>query len=120
LVLLPLVIFFELVFLMGLSLGLSALNVHYRDIQHILGNVMTLWFFLCPILYPAKQVPEKVRFTLWLNPVSTFTRMYQNIFLEGRFPNPLLIVFAAVVSFAAFYVGCRIFNRYRDEFAELV
>ncbi|MCL4131444.1 UNVERIFIED_CONTAM: hypothetical protein GTU68_005863 [Idotea baltica] len=119
-VFLPIVIFFELIFLMGLSLGLSALNVHYRDIQHILGNIVTLWFFLCPILYPAKQVPEKVRFTLWLNPVATFTRMYQNIFLEGRFPNPLLIIFAVVVSVAAFYLGCRIFNRYRDEFAELV
>ena len=41
---LPLVVLIELTFLLGLGLGLSALNVHYRDIQHVLGNFITFWF----------------------------------------------------------------------------
>ncbi|HQH25988.1 MAG TPA: ABC transporter permease [Oligoflexia bacterium] len=117
---LPVVILIELLFLLGLSLALSALNVRYRDIQHILGNLMTLWFFLCPIIYPAGNVPERFRLSLTLNPVAVFTQMYHNIFIEGTLPGlrPLLITFG--VSCITLCVGNWIFNRYREEFAELV
>jgi ABC-type polysaccharide/polyol phosphate export permease len=117
---LPLVIAVETIFLLGLSLGLSALNVHFRDIQHILGNLITLWFFLCPILYPVENIPEKFRFTMLLNPVAVFTQMYQQIFLENAFPSFTKLGIGFALSFFVFFLGCQIFNRYRDEFAELI
>lgn len=120
LLVLPVVIFFELIFLIGLSLGLSALNVHYRDIQHILGNFMTLWFFLCPIIYPVANVPERWRFTLLVNPVAIFTEMYQGIFLDGVMPSGTKLVLVAAVSGITFILGCLVFNRYRESFAELI
>ncbi len=117
---LPLVIGIELVFLIGLSLLFSALNVHFRDVQHILGNMITLWFFLCPILYPTEQVPEGIRFTIWLNPVATFTEMYHSIFMEGVSPAFGTVILSLAIACITFYLGCSVFNRYRDEFAELV
>lgn len=117
---LPVVILVEAIFLMGLSLMLAALNVHYRDIQHILGNLITLWFFLCPILYPSRLVPEEIRFTLWFNPVAYFTEMYQGMFLDGVSPSLMLLAWSMVISTLSLLVGCLVFNRYRDEFAELV
>ena len=120
LVYLPAVILVEMVFLLGLSLMFSALNVHFRDIQHILGNLITLWFFLCPILYPARLVPEEIQFTLWLNPVAHFTQMYQGMFIDGVAPGMLSLAVSALVAFFTFAVGCVVFNHYRDEFAELV
>lgn len=116
----PVVIAVELLFLAGLSLGLSALNVYYRDVQHILGNVMTLWFFLCPILYPVKNVPEHLRFTLYLNPVALFTEMYQGLLIDGAFPDLKLLGIAGAMSLLTFLLGNLVFNRYRDGFAELV
>ena len=110
----------ELVFLIGLSLALSALNVHFRDVQHILGNVMTLWFFLCPILYPASNIPEAFRATLFLNPVALFTEMYQGIFLEGAVPSLMSISATTLVALAVLYAGNMIFSYYRDSFAELI
>jgi len=117
---LPLVIIIELVFLMGLSLAFAALNVHFRDIQHILGNLLTLIFFLCPIIYPITNVPERFRFTLQLNPIAAFTQMYHEIFLQGVFPHATLVAVTAVVSLLTFMIGNLIFNRYRESFAELV
>lgn len=117
---LPVVIFLELMFLIGLSLGLSALNVHYRDVQHILGNLMTLWFFLCPIIYPITNVPERFRFTLLLNPVALFTEMYHKILIDGGYPEPLKLLFVFAVAGASLVAGSMIFNRYREDFAELV
>lgn len=117
---LPLIVIIQLVFLLGLSLILSALNVHYRDIQHILGNLLTLVFFLCPIIYPASNVPEKLRFTLLLNPVALFTQMYQGAWLDGVLPHAAELVLVADISVIVFLVGCWIFNYYRESFAELV
>lgn len=117
---LPVIILLELLFLLGLGLALSALNVFYRDIQHILGNFLTLWFFLCPVIYPASNVPEKFRFTLYLNPVSLFTEMYQKTILEGLLPNIEIFALATGVSLFTFCLGNMIFNRYREGFAELI
>ncbi len=36
----------------GLSLGLSALNVKYRDVGQALPFVLQLWFFLSPVAFP--------------------------------------------------------------------
>ena len=117
---LPIVIIVELVFLLGLGMALSALNVHYRDIQHILGNLITLWFFLCPIIYPVANIPERFHFTVILNPIALFTEMYQGIFLEGAAPSGMRLLLVCAVSLLTFLIGARVFNYYREDFAELV
>jgi len=117
---LPLIIMVELIFLLGLSLFLSALNVHYRDIQHILGNLMTLLFFLCPIVYPVSNIPSRFRFTLFLNPVALFTEMYHQVFLQGTFPNMSWLGLTLAFALLFFCIGNLVFNHYREGFAELV
>ncbi|MCC6954560.1 MAG: ABC transporter permease [Deltaproteobacteria bacterium] len=117
---LPIVIALELLFLAGLGLALSALNVYFRDIQHLLGNFLTFWFFLSPVIYPATSIPEKLRFTLFLNPIALFTQMYHGMFLDGRFPELLPLVLVGAISLLTFVIGNWVFNRYREEFAELI
>ncbi len=117
---LPLILFLQLLFMLGLSLILSSLNVYYRDIQHILGNLITLWFFLCPIIYPASSVPERFRFSLTFNPMAQIIQQYHNIFLEGVFPSLINIAALGGMAFIVFFAGCYVFNLYRDQFAESV
>lgn len=116
----PVIVFIEFIFLWGLGLGFSALNVYFRDVQHILGNVVSLWFFLCPIIYPAESVPQKFAFTLWVNPIALFTQMYHLALLQGVWPQWEMIAMASGVSGIALIVGNLIFNCYREGFAELV
>ena len=47
----PLPILVQLVLTIGLALLISALTVHFRDIQCILAHLLHLWFFASPILY---------------------------------------------------------------------
>ena len=118
--LLPVVIAVELIFLLGLSLLFSALNVFFRDVQHILGNVITLWFFLCPILYPASQVPDKFKFSLIVNPVALFTQMYQQIIIDGVMPSAEMLLLTTCISLVVLIVGNAVFSHYREGFAELI
>ncbi|MCC6933509.1 MAG: ABC transporter permease [Deltaproteobacteria bacterium] len=116
----PLIIFIELIFIVGLALALAAINVHYRDVQHILGNVLTFLFFLSPILYPVENVPAELKITLLVNPLAYFTQMYQAIFTQGVNPSGLYLGVSACCAGLSFVIGNMIFNHYREDFAELV
>lgn len=119
-VFLPILIALQLLFMTGLSLILSALNVYYRDIQHILGNIFTFLFFLCPIIYPATNVPERFRFTLTLNPISLLIINYQRILLDKTRPPFFDLGVLLIVGLIVFAIGCWVFNRNRDHFAESI
>jgi lipopolysaccharide transport system permease protein len=110
----------QCVFTLGLVLSLAALNVHYRDVQHVVANLLLLWFFLTPIVYPPSQVPERLHPLLWANPVALFTEIYRDIFVTPVGPN--LEAFGALTIYAlvSILVGAKIFDGYRDTFPELV
>lgn len=117
LLILPVVIFLQLLFLTGIVVGLGSLNVLYRDIQHIVGNAITLLFFLNPIVYSASIVPERFQWALMLNPFSLWTITYQSIILEGIVPW-INIGLLATFSLISVIVGNLVFNNYRELFAE--
>jgi lipopolysaccharide transport system permease protein len=95
---------------LGLVLALAALNVHYRDVQHILANLLLVLFFLTPILYPAEKVPADVRWLLWLNPMALLAGIYQAVLFDGRGVSPLPFVAIAAHAAAALWVGLRVFD----------
>ena len=78
----PVAVVIQLVFTAALALFVAALAVHFRDIRDILANVLTLWFFATPIIYPWFQ-PGVQRFKLLFN-ANPFTHLavsYQEILL---------------------------------------
>ncbi|MCB0340161.1 MAG: ABC transporter permease, partial [Bdellovibrionales bacterium] len=120
LLLLPVLIALQLLFLHGLALALSSLNVHFRDVQHIVGNVLTFLFFLCPILYPVSTVPERFRFTLDYNPLALFTLGYHQLILDGVVPSLSAFVVMGVSVLVVSWFGHAVFARYHESFAELL
>lgn len=120
LVALPFVLALQTVFTWGLVLILAALNVHYRDVQHVLGNVLLLWFFLSPILYPVSRIPESLRFVQYLNPMGLAIEAYHAMFLFGRLPDWRSMALLAAFTIVAVVVGGRVFDHYRETFPELV
>ncbi len=114
----PILVVLQFLFTLGLVLLLSALNVFYRDVQHLVGNLLTLWFFLCPIIYPLDLIPERYRGLLYLNPMGLLVKGYQDVFYHSRFPQPdtLLVMSAFALCFLA--IGFAVFERYRHVFAE--
>jgi lipopolysaccharide transport system permease protein len=117
---LPIILTVETIFLYGLALTLASLNVFYRDVQHLLGNVLSFIFFLCPILYTRDTVPEKFRFTLDLNPLAQFTEVYHAILLDGRMPAFNSIVCLLVWAILFFLIGSLVYQRNHENFAELL
>ena len=103
---------------MGCVLGLSALNVFYRDVQHLLANFLTFIFFLCPVVYPRTNIPEKARFWIELNPLALATEFYQEILIEGVFPPLGQLCYFTCTALVTFALGVSIHQRNREQFAE--
>ncbi|HEX7148190.1 MAG TPA: ABC transporter permease [Actinomycetota bacterium] len=55
-------------FTTAMSLLASALNVRYRDVQHLLEIIMLAWFWITPIVYPVTVVRDRLaeRGLLWM------------------------------------------------------
>jgi ABC-type polysaccharide/polyol phosphate export permease len=120
--LLPIVIALQLFVVGGLTLGLAALNVHFKDVKDIVQNLLTLLFFLTPIIYPLSfvETPMLRRLLIWGNPVTAPTLAYHDLLLRGQLPGitvwlPLLLW--AVVAWTA---GGWLFGRLSDSLAEAV
>jgi len=120
LLLFPLPLLVQLVFTLGLALLVSALTVHFRDIQNILSHVLHLWFFASPILYFYGDVGGGMRWLLRLNPMAHILVSYQEIFFVGCFSHAFGLALAAVSGLVTFAAGAFLFERLRDTLAEEV
>ena len=118
----PVVVFVQLVLTLGIGLVLSALTVHFRDLRDILSNLLTLWFFTTPIIYPMSLIPPSGKvFMDFLNPFAHLAISYQEIlFYTGPFGHWKWLLALAVASSGVFLVGYALFDRLRDSFAEEV
>jgi len=119
----PVAVAIQLLFTTALALIVSALAVHFRDIRDLLSNLLTLWFFATPIIYPWFQ-PNVQRFRLFFN-VNPFTHLavsYQEIlfFNEGPVGHWKWLLALGVGSVGLFLAGYWLFDRLRDSFAEAV
>ena len=117
----PVVVAIQLVFTLGLALGLSALTVHFRDIRDLLTNVLTLWFFATPIIYPY-FMPSIERFLMLfrLNPFYHLAVSYQEILFFDHFGHARSLLLLGALSVVVFLAGYWLFDRLRDSFAEAV
>lgn len=86
-----------------ISLALAIAFVYFRDLKHLMGIVMQLWFYATPVIYEESMIPPKYKWILFLNPVgSIFTGIHQ-ILGRGQWPSRNeLIATAAWTIFATF------------------
>ncbi|MGH9148906.1 MAG: ABC transporter permease [Acidimicrobiales bacterium] len=115
------------VFVTGLGLAFSALNVYFRDVQHFVGILFQAWFFLTPIVYPIRFVPDRadlfgidvaVRALYDLNPMVGFVEAFRDLLYDLRFPPAADLAYITIVSVATFLAGLVLFNKLEPRLAE--
>jgi lipopolysaccharide transport system permease protein len=110
----------QTVFTLAVVYAVSALNVNFRDLQHIVANLMTMMFFLTPIIWPIEGRPQWIQDWVHLNPMATLTLAYRDIFYLHRPPNGMALLSLGAVSLVLLWMTTVLFESRREEFAELV
>ena len=106
------------VFVLGIALGLSVLNVKFRDIEFIWGILLHAGFFLTPIFYRFDMLPEEIRNILQLSPIVQIAEMVHHVTLYGTLPTLNSIVYTVGSVFAILGIGYLIFRRYQARIVE--
>jgi len=119
----------QTLFVTGIGLALAVLNVYFRDVQHLMGIVVQLWFYATPIVYPITYVTQHPEPTVGgvtiplhtiykLNPMVEFVEAYRNVLYDLRFPSLATMAFLTVVSVATLLIGFWIFVKLEGRLAE--
>lgn len=114
----PFVLFVEFLLLLGLSFGLAALNVYYRDVQYIWAVVLQAGFFAAPIIYPLSIIPEKYVWIIMLNPMTRIIDMLRGSVIYSTPPVPGDAVFIMAVALGILVAGYLIFLKLEPGLAE--
>lgn len=93
----------------GVGLGLSALNLRYRDVRLMLPFLLQMLMFSTPIIYPVSLVPGPWRAIVQLNPLAGLIGSFRAaIFGQPVQGGPLVW---AVVSTVLLLIGAAIYFR---------
>ncbi len=113
LILLPFLIFIQVILVVGLMFPLAVLAVLFYDIQHALPILITSLFYLSPVFYPVTMIPEVARPFYYINPFVTILRLYHVVLYEGAWPSIMMLGSAFVSAVAICLIGYWIFNRFK-------
>lgn len=114
-------------FVTGLGLAFSVLNVYFRDVQHLVGILFQVWFYLNPIVYPIGLVPERTKIFGYvvparaiyeLNPMVRFVEAFRDLLYHLRMPPAADVTYLVIVSVLVFAGGWSLFNKLEGRLAE--
>jgi lipopolysaccharide transport system permease protein len=113
---LPVIWALEVLFVTGLSLITSALNVFVRDMRYVVESTNTILFWLVPVFYSLAIVPQAYAGVYQLNPVAALVLAMRNILLEGTAPPTVLLWKLALSSITVLAVGWLVFRNLKPSF----
>jgi lipopolysaccharide transport system permease protein len=104
----------------GVSLWLSALNVQFRDVRHVIPFLTQIWFFATPIAYPSSLLSEPWRTLYGLNPMAGVVEGFRWALL-GSTAFPAGTIAVSFASAALMLVtGIFFFRRTERTFSDVV
>ncbi|OXM14218.1 ABC transporter [Paenibacillus herberti] len=115
---LPVILFIEFVFALGLALILSALYVRFRDLEHVMNILTMIWFYLTPIVFAISIFPESVAEIIGYNPMVPIINGFRDVLLYGNAPNWNELLYSMIVAIMTVVIGFVVFEKNEKTFAE--
>lgn len=72
---------------LAFTVFVAAIGILVRDVQHLMGVLLMLWFYLTPIFYDLRQVPLDLVPWLSLNPMTAIVSAHRGAVLYGEVAN---------------------------------
>jgi ABC-type polysaccharide/polyol phosphate export permease len=118
--LLPLVIVPQLLFILGLSYFMAIAGTYLPDIAEMLRAVVRATFFITPIIWPAEMIPENLQFLVDYNPLAYLVEAYRDMILLGELPGLMATIYFSLFALGLFIGGFALFVKVKPRFADLL
>ncbi len=124
-VLFPFIVLAHFCLCLGLSFIVSCANVYFRDTEHLVGVLLSAWFFMSPVMYAIDQVkglPRPWFFIYCMNPVAGIVSAYRAVLLPGKTlpPDPVPWAVSFALCGAILLAGYAIFRRAQANFGDVL
>jgi len=118
---LPFFVLLAMVTAFAAGIGLSALNVKYRDFRYLVPVIVQLGVYISPVGFSSSMVPAKWRLLYSLNPMVGVIDGFRwailgtsgPLYIPGLFLSLLLVTLLLIV-------GIHYFRRVEDTFADVI
>jgi lipopolysaccharide transport system permease protein len=114
---LPVALALQFLLQLGIGFMLAATYVFFRDLAQVLGFVLSILFYLSPILYPVAGRFEKYFF--W-NPLTALLGLFRSALLGSPLPDAASIVFLGIVVAASMVAGLFGYRRVQPTLVDLI
>jgi lipopolysaccharide transport system permease protein len=105
---------------LAVGLWLTAINVKYRDVGHLVPFLVQMWMWLTPIAYPSSLVPERWRPLFGLNPMTGVVEGFRWALLGTPAPDWRMMGVSFAVVLGLFVSGLYYFRRTEQTFADVI
>jgi len=102
----------------GFSLGSSVLFLRYRDLNQVWDMALQAGFFIAPIIYPLRILPERFHAYLYIWPPTPVIEFARSVLVAGEFPTARGHVFLLIDAAVCLIVGMVVFWRFSPRAAE--
>ncbi|KNZ70028.1 Teichoic acid translocation permease protein TagG [Thermincola ferriacetica] len=110
------------ILVLGISWITSSLIIFLRDIGQIVGMLLQFGFWMTPIFWSLKIVPEKYHNILKLNPIYYIVEGYRESFIYRTWfwEHLYLSIYFWIITLSLFIIGALMFRRLRPHFADVL
>lgn len=115
---LPVLVCIQVLLSCGLAWAVAAAAVYLRDVPNIVTVGLLMLFYLTPVFYDLRRVPDEYDWLLRLNPLTTLIEGYRDVLLDGTLPPARDVAALGAVSVAIAAAGYWLFRRLQDGFVD--
>ncbi|WP_022765620.1 ABC transporter permease [Butyrivibrio sp. XPD2006] len=111
-----------LVTVLGTSIGMliSSLSVKYRDLAKGTGFIVQLFLYTSPVIYSTAQIPEKIRFLFYINPLTGFIECFRYGFTGAGKLNISSFVVSLITTVVITVISVVVYERISRDAVDIV
>ncbi len=116
----PWLVVIMFIMVLAVMLPLATLSVYYRDVYHGLPLVLTMFFYITPVFYPAVFVTGPLRVIYFCNPLVHLLTAFHKACYEGVLPSLWACAGLTAGGLVALLLGYVFFNHFKAAYAEIL
>ena len=109
-------------FLNGYSISLifSLLFVYFRDLRYLSQLLLQFWFYLTPVMYQEKMIPQQFAFLLNLNPLGKIFSSFQIVVVDHAWISSATWASILVWTFGLTTLSLALLHKVRQNIVEIL
>jgi len=102
------------------SLIVSTIYLYFKDIKHIWSFVLLIGFWITPIIYSEKMIPENILSLYMLNPLARIISHLRNTLIYNYIDSFHQIIISLIIIFTSFFISLLIYRKYSKKIYEML